>query len=112
MQIQKVVGVMGELHQRAAQALQFGGGGPVCQVLSNSGAHGAHISLSVWAQGGQHLRRNGRCKVGVMAVEVLGGVQLKAAHGLVVQALGQAYRVGHGHQHHFAAQQASGFGGF
>ena len=46
-----------------------------------------------------------------MAVEVLGGVQLKAPHGLVVEALGQPNRVGHWHQNHLASQQASGLGG-
>ena len=83
-QVQKVVGVMGELHQRAAQALQFGRGFPILQVLADGGAHRAHVGIRVLAQGGQHLRRYSRCQIGVMAVEVLGGVQLKAPHGFVV----------------------------
>ena len=45
-------------------------------------------------------------KVGVVAVEVLAGIELKAPHGLVQQALRCAYRVGHRHQHDLALDLA------
>ena len=100
------------MHQRAAQALQLGRGFPAIQILANGGAHGAHVGSGVRAQGGQHLGGHGGSQVGVIAVEVLGRVEFKPAHGLVVQALRQAHWVGYGHQHQFATQEAGCFGGF
>ena len=53
-----------------------------------------------------NLLRDVRGEVGVVAVEVLAGIELKAPHGLVQQALRRANRVGHGHQDDFAVDLA------
>ena len=45
-----------------------------------------------------------------MAVEILRAVELKAAHGFVVDALRQSDRVGHRYQNDFAAQPAGCLG--
>ena len=110
MQIEKIVRVMGKQHQRAAQALQLGGGCPLAQIGTDGVPHGFDIGQRVVAQQGQYLIGNGVGKVGIVPVEIFRGPQLKTPHGFVVQSLCQSQRVGHGHQHHFATQQARIFG--
>jgi hypothetical protein len=112
MQVQHDVGVMGQGEQGLAHALQLGGGLPLGQVLGHGGAHRAHVGGSIGAQLALDGRQHFFAEVRVVAVEVLRAVELKAAHGLVVQALGQAYGVGDRHQHHLTGELARRLGRF
>ena len=58
------------------------------------------------------LSCNGAGQIGVVAVEVLRGVQVKAPHGFVVHPLRQADRIGHRHQDDLADHVALPLGRF
>mmetsp|Transcript_9628 Transcript_9628/g.22429 ORF Transcript_9628/g.22429 Transcript_9628/m.22429 type:complete len:283 (+) Transcript_9628:4067-4915(+) len=107
-QVECDVGVAGQTHQRAAQRLQLRVGRRSQHGGFQRAAQHGHIGLRVGAELRLHGLGHGVDLVGVVAVEVLAGGQLEAAGMHMQQVLGQADRVGHGHQHDLAAQAAGG----
>ena len=103
MQVDHHIGVVRKLQEAAALALQLGLWRPLCQPRAHPLAHQGDVLLCVCAQTAAGLFEHSISQVGVVAVEVLTGVELKTAHRLVVQALRQTDRVGRRHQDHTAA---------
>ena len=91
--------------------MQLGVGCPGAQVLAHGAAYGGDVGERLVAQMVLHGGPHRLGQIGVVAVEVLGCVQLKAPHWFVVHPLGEPDRVGHGHQNHFARHLAGCFSG-